>query len=644
MRSIWRLVVLWLALGYWGPAAQGAARTHATLLLSESSAVPGSAVTGAIRLQMQPGWHTYWRSGGDFGFGTSIEWKLPTGIIAEELQWPVPFTFQMGKYLSYVYDTEVLLPFRLNISTNTPKGSVEVGGLVEWLECDDKECFPAKQTVSSKLVIADEMNLSGSAPVIQQWQQRIPRPNPAIEAKAYWETAATGETRPLIIQWKPQGPVSKPDFFADERNEYKISVTNQVVQADQNMVRLRKFVQKPDEGWPTNVTGIAVRATDANPPEGVEINAAIAEKPPEEFAEAGGNPLTNNRSIWVILGAAFLGGLILNIMPCVLPVIALKILGFVNQSREQPGRVKKLGLIYALGVWVSFMLLALFIIVIRQAGGGAAWGMQFQNPQFLVVMTVLVTLVALNLFSVFEINLGGKTMGAAAGLASKEGASGAFFNGVLTTILATPCTAPFLAGAVGYAITAPAPIILLVFSIVAVGLAAPYVILSWNPALMRYLPKPGQWMVSFKHAMGFPMAATAVWLLSLTILHYGRPGALWIGLFLVIVAFAAWIWGEFIQKGSKRQGLAIVILLLALIGGYFGILEGRLNWRNPAPVGQAGEIVNEPEGIQWQRWSPEAVAKAQAAGKPTLVDFTAEWCLNCKLNEERALEIESVRQ
>jgi thiol:disulfide interchange protein DsbD len=259
-------------------------------------------------------------------------------------------------------------------------------------------------------------------------------------------------------------------------------------------------------------------------------------------------------------------------------------------------------------------------------------------------MTVLVTLVALNLFGVFEVSLGGKTMGAAADLASKEGASGAFFNGVLTTILATPCTAPYLASAIGYAVTAPPGVILLVFSTVAFGLAAPYVLLTWNPALMRYMPKPGAWMVSFKQAMGFPLLATAIWLLSLTVVHFGKAGALWIGWFLVIVAVSAWIWGEFVQRGRTRKGLALAIAVAALALGYFYTLERHLNWRHPAKPAKAGKSARKANGIEWETWSPEAVAAAQAAGKPVLVDFTAEWCPNCKYNEATALEIDSVRR
>jgi thiol:disulfide interchange protein DsbD len=340
---------------------------------------------------------------------------------------------------------------------------------------------------------------------------------------------------------------------------------------------------------------------------------------------------------------AFLGGLILNVMPCVLPVIALKILSFVHQSQHAPWQVRKLGLIYAFGVLLSFLALAVLVICVKQAGHHAGWGMQFGNAQFLVVLTTLVTLVALNLFGLFEINLGGQIMGAAGQLAAKEGNLGAFFNGVLAAVLATPCTAPFLGAAMGFAFLQPALITVVMFLTVALGLAAPYVVLSWHPTWLKFLPKSGAWMARFKVAMGFPMLAASVWLFSLMPLHYGRR-VLWLGLFLVVVALAAWIYGEFVQRGRQRKGLAIFIVALLVFASYGYGLEGQLRWRSPdKPGGDNRSLKTSPQGIAWQRWSPEAVSQARAEGRPVLVDFTADWCLTCLANKKISLEIPSVR-
>jgi thiol:disulfide interchange protein len=326
-------------------------------------------------------------------------------------------------------------------------------------------------------------------------------------------------------------------------------------------------------------------------------------------------------------------------------VIALKVLSFVNQSGADPRRTRKLGLIYALGVLVSFAVLAGIIIAVQKAGGIASWGMQYQNPIFLVIMITLVTLIALNLFGVFEITLGGKAMGSASELASREGASGAFFNGVLATVLGTSCTAPFLALAIGYALSQPAFVTVLVFLMMGVGLAFPYVLLTSNPALLRLLPKPGAWMERFKIAMGFPMLATAVWLYGVAVqAHFGTTGAFWLAIFLLLVAFAAWLFGAFIQRGVQRRWLASVIALAAMVFAVVFVLEKRLSWRNPVYVENSAVSTASAVGIDWQKWSPDAVAKARAEGRPILVDFTAAWCLNCQANKISSIEIEPVEK
>jgi thiol:disulfide interchange protein DsbD len=257
-------------------------------------------------------------------------------------------------------------------------------------------------------------------------------------------------------------------------------------------------------------------------------------------------------------------------------------------------------------------------------------------------MATLVTLVALNLFGVFEVSLGGRALGAAAELAGQEGGAGAFFHGVLTTALATPCTAPVLAVALGFAFAQPAGTILLMFLVMGLGLAAPYVLLSWFPQWLKLLPKPGAWMEACKRALGFPMLATGVWLLSLTTPFYGASGPLWIGLFLVAVGFAAWLWGAFVQRG---RGLLAAALGLGLAGLAYGYgLEKELRWRSPAPALAAGAPTAGSGGVAWQPWSPGALEQARAQGHPVLVDFTADWCVTCQVNKKSSLEAPAVRR
>jgi thiol:disulfide interchange protein DsbD len=257
-------------------------------------------------------------------------------------------------------------------------------------------------------------------------------------------------------------------------------------------------------------------------------------------------------------------------------------------------------------------------------------------------MTVLVTLVALNLFGLFEVNLSGGIMGAAGTLASKHGPAGAFFNGVLATMLATPCTAPFLSIALGFAVVQKPPVILLTFFTIGLGLALPYVVLSWHPAWLKLLPKPGAWMEKFKITMGFPMLATAIWLASILPAHYGQR-AWWLGIFLLMVALAAWVFGEFVQRGRSRRGLAAFITLGLLATGYALVLEGQLGWRSPAAQENAAASGEPKSGeIAWAPWSPQAVAEARAQRRPILVDFTAKWCVTCNGIVKPALETPAI--
>jgi thiol:disulfide interchange protein DsbD len=294
-------------------------------------------------------------------------------------------------------------------------------------------------------------------------------------------------------------------------------------------------------------------------------------------------------------------------------------------------------------VLASFLVLALLVIAVRAAGQKAGWGIQFGNPQFLVILTVLVTLVALNLFGLFEVTLGGQAMTAAGSLAARHGATGAFFNGVLATALATPCTAPFLSIALGFAFTQQNSFsTVLVFLTIGLGLAFPYVLLSWNPVWLKFVPKPGAWMEHFKVAMGFPMLATALWLFSLIPIHYGDR-SWWLGIFLVFVAVAAWVYGQFVQRGRSRRGLAAGIALAILLSGYFWSAETQLDWRSPGAAESASALVqHSSSGVQWEPWSREAVTAGQAAGRPVLVDFTAKWCLTCNTVVKPALESKAV--
>jgi thiol:disulfide interchange protein len=632
-----------------------AAHTRAHLLLSADTARPGDTVWAGVDLKMEPDWHTYWKNPGEAGMATKIEWQLPPGITAGETQWPLPEKLPPAEVTTYGYNNEVVLLVPLKLAADLKPGLLDMKAKVSWLECKEA-CIPGGQDVEATLNIGSETKPSAAAALIDSWKSKTPESTNIFLLQAWWEPA-NDDTRPLNIG-NPSVEADKNlkydsvDYFPYASDQFEVQANTEVINAHSALLHLRKVVKKFSGDWPKEISGVLVVQL-YNSPLGYEINLPIADKAPagetisaSPESRTGFQPVQAGRmpALPLMFLYAFIGGLILNIMPCVLPVIALKILGFINHAQHEPRRVRALGLIYALGVLVSFLALAAVVIGVKAAGHHAGWGMQFGSPVFIVVLTTLVTLVALNLFGVFEVTLGGRALSAAGQLASKQGAPGAFFNGLLATALATPCTAPFLAPALGFAFAQSASLIVLIFLFVGLGLAAPYVVLSWNPAWLKFLPKPGAWMEKFKIAMGFPMLATAVWLFNLAYDYYGKS-VLWLGVFLVVVAFAAWIFGEFFQRGRAGKGVAVVIVLILLAGGYVYALEDQLHWRAPMVNADAtGSLQESADGIDWQPWSPQAVAKAQSEGRPVLVDFTADWCLTCQVNKKIAIETPSVRQ
>lgn len=618
-----------------------AAHTDASLLLAADSATAGSTVLAGVRLKMEPEWHTYWVNAGASGIATTIKWDLPPGIEAGEIQWPVPKKLPPFDFVTYGYDDEVVLLVPLKLNQALAPGPKTLRAKVSWLECKES-CIPGSEEVAANLVIGSEMVASSNAPLIASWQKKLPLAGESVSAKAWWQPPLQHDLRPLVIEWNELPPAGEADFYPSAYDTFELQGETERAESPAGKIRLRKIVKKFQGDWPSQISGVAVQGSGPDRV-GYAITVAPMASGPSETTMA--SPGVDVESLGKMLLYAFIGGLILNIMPCVLPVIALKILGFVSESRSQPGHIRKLGLVYAAGVLASFLLLAGIIIGLKAAGHQAGWGIQFNSPYFLIVMTALVTLIALNLFGLFEVTLGGRAMDAAAGLAGRQGIAGAFFNGLLATLLATSCTAPFLGLALGFAFAQPPAIIVLVLLMVGVGLAAPYVLLSWNPGWLRFLPKPGSWMERFKIALGFPMLGAAVWLCSLLTTFYGERT--WsFAIFLVFLGVSAWIFGEFIQRSSNRRGLAATALIVLLVAGYAYELEDQMRWRDPIEAGSsamadAGADLH-PSGSNWEPWSAAKVAEIRAQGRPVLVDFTARWCLNCQKNVKPVLSSQAV--
>lgn len=631
-----------------------APKPHTTveLVLSVEAARPGDTVLAGIRLRSEPRWHTYWKNGGESGAPTEIKWQLPAGLTAGEIQWPTPERYVAEGLTTYVYHGETLLLVPLKVAADAKPGALELKAKVEWLECEEL-CIPGDGEIAGTLQIGSEPKPSTHAATLEAARKKLPQTG-VLKPTAEW-TGPSASPRSLALRWPDAARAAEAEFFPEAGDGFEILPA---IEALPDGRGLALKVSSSANTWPKQLRGVVVfkvdgqrqahevateiagagttqsapRTRGAAAPDDVRAAEAVAATTAPVFPPLG--------VLLLQLLAALGGGVILNLMPCVLPILSLKVLSLVRQSGQAASVARRHSLLYTLGVLVSFWIVAGLVL----GGQLATWGAQFQDARFIVVITVLLVLVALNLFGVFELLLPGRAAGAAANLASREGDSGAFFNGVLAVVLGASCVAPLMAAAIGWAVSQPPVVVVMVFTALGLGLALPYLLVTFFPPLRAMLPKPGAWMEKFKMAMGFPMLATAAWTFSLSVDHYGGEGVLWLGLSLVLLALAVWIYGEFVQRGSRRTGLATVIALLCAGLGYGFALEHKLDWRHPN-YDQLGNTApaNTADGIQWQPWSTEAVAAARAEGRPVFVDFTAKWCLTCKANLASSIEIASVR-
>lgn len=624
--------------------SQAQALTKASISLDQATCTPNSSFLAAVELEMPLGWHTYWRNpsdGGELGLATKIEWTLPPGFTAGPPQWPVPQKLAEEGDSIYAYEGKIALLVPISVSSNATPGTALLEAKVSWLECKTI-CVKGKTNVGASVHVGQAASPSTAASRFAQYRKLLPEPQ-RFPVTVQWTTGKDPRSRDIRVSFSASDGTW--DFFPDASESLTFAKSSPGRPSADGKVLLSKDTHLASGTWPDQISGLLVKiGPEGRPSSAFEIQGqspsgkALVMATPDE---TGGAP-----SFASLLLFAFLGGLILNIMPCVLPVIALKILSFVRQGQESPARVKKLGLMYGAGVLASFGALAGIMIALSLANRSVHQGILFQSSTFLVVMTTLVVLIALNLFGIFEVTLGGSTMEAASTLTRKEGYTGAFFNGVLATALATPCSAPFLSLSLGFALQPgqKPSVTLLMYLIAGLGLALPYVLLCFQPRWLKLLPKPGPWMIRFKMIMGFPMLGTAVWLFLLAGNHYERDSLFWLGLFLVLIALAAWMYGEFIQRADTLRALSGALIAVMVIGGYVWMLESEVDWRHP-PTKSTKTLTRRSPGkhkIAWEIWSPEAVQAARTEGHPVFVDFTADYCTTCHQNLRLAIEVPAV--
>ena len=610
----------------------GAPEPHvkAELVAETDAIVPGRPLQLALKLAHEKEWHTYWQVPGDSGLPTRIEWQLPAGFTAGPIEWPYPHRLPAGPLVNYGYEGETLLLTKLQVPADLAPGkTVTLNAKAEWLECKDV-CIPGSADIALTLPVRPSAGASPHAALFAQSRKLVPGAMSGVTARATTE----GDRIRLALTVPADRRIDSIEFFPLE--EGRIEPAAAQVLDRSNGTALYLTAAKPVKADAKSIAGVLV--VNGGPAkaggwtatvEGPVTAGTVSASP----AAAAATSTAPTMSLLAALGAAFVGGLILNLMPCVFPVLSLKLIGLA-QHRTHSGPMAAHGVAFAVGVILSFVLLAGLLIALQQAGSALGWGFQLQTPWVVTLLTILFFVIGLNLLGVYEFTFGsglGNTKAADA-LVGKSDWRGSFGTGVLAVIVASPCTAPFMSAALGYAITQPAAIALSVFAMLGVGMAAPYLLLTLFPALLAKLPRPGRWMELFKQFMAFPMFATCVWLLWVLAQQVDAGGvALALGV-LVAVSFALWSLG-LAQRGAAR------FRWVALVGAVVAAMTFTpIATSEPAAAGSKATA-----GADWVEYSPQALTDLKAQGKPVFVDFTAAWCVTCQVNKRVALNTDKVR-
>ncbi|KRE11968.1 hypothetical protein ASE63_19755 [Bosea sp. Root381] len=606
-------------------------RVAATLLSSRDAVAPGERFQVALVQKIAPGWHTYWRNPGDSGEATQIAWTLSQGATAETIQWPAPKAIPVEPLVNFGFEGTVLLPVEIAVPQDAKPGErLTLKADATWLVCE-KICIPEEGAFTLDLPVAAEAVVDEAAQVrIEAARAALPTP-----AGFKGRIAADGEGLVLALPGLTTAPADLRFFPVSDTLIDHASVQAASAGADGTVLRLArssafKVESAEVEGVLTYSEGGAMRALAFV----AAVDPALAAAAPAQAAAPAvatiplpveGAGLT----FWAALVFAFAGGLILNLMPCVLPVLFIKALGFAQLAQAGRSEVREQGLLFLAGVLATFMVLAGIVVTLAGLGSSVGWGFQLQSPPLVIALAVVMTLIGLNLLGAFEI--GTSAAGVGHGLASRGGRLGAFMTGALAVIVATPCTAPFMGAAMGYAVTQPPALALAIFLALALGFALPVVALSLAPGLLRLLPKPGRWMLILKQAFAFPMFATAIWLIWVASVQAG-PGGVLAALAAVLAAgFIVWLVGVMRGTGRGRLVSSALSVLVAFGAGWFVL-------QNAVPAATTTQA--QAGGIQ--AWSPERVAALQAEGRPVFVNFTAAWCITCLANERVALSRQEV--
>ena len=635
MRLASRVTTYFVALSVLALASQSLAQVYqgkelvkAELLADTNAIVPGKPFTIGLLLRMVPGWHTYWAFSGDAGLPTELKWKLPSGWKIGEIQWPTPLkTTDPGDIETYGYENEVLLMQEITPPQKLDNSTVKLSAEASWLVCE-KICIPGGATSQLELPVSTTSQPANSE-LFARYRHLLPQNWPDSNvASANWSRVG----RDLRLKITSETLVNYPalDFFPLPGKDVVVGHPT-VESRNKNGVTFRIPIESSEKNL-SSIPGLIVFSQQANG----EDRAAWQISAAPTVSAASPAPA---RGIFTFLLFGFLGGIILNLMPCVLPVISLKIFGFIQQAGQSRRKVLRSGIAFAVGIFAWFAGLALLLIVLKGAGRDVTWGgSQFTNPYFVLALSVIVLVFALNLFGVFEISLPQALTRGLLSTTERKNDLGSFFQGVFATVLATPCTAPFLGTALGFAFSQSPAVILAMFVAIAAGMSAPYLLISVQPAWLRFLPKPGPWMLHVKQFMGFLLLATLLFLLYVLGAQRGLEGAIWASCFLLVISVACWMKGAFVlpTASTAKRSAALVLMLLLVLGSGIYFIGGKFRSTNVA-------LADSRLRGDWQAFTPERLQAELEQGHSVFVDFTAAWCLTCKFNEANVLESAQVR-
>jgi thiol:disulfide interchange protein DsbD len=584
---------------------------RATLLSDTATVQAGQKFHIGVLYKIEPEWHIYWKYAGDSGIPTEIQWHLPPGFQAGPLQWPLPGRDkEPGDLEVFAYGSEVLLYTEVTAPASLPAGPIAIKADSKWLVCKSS-CVPGEANLSLEL---NSGQTASDPALFQRYAAQVPQVLPAkyqlsIARQAQQVTVSfSGTESSASLDFYPEPP---PEVVLGHGKQLGKTITFSIDSEGKALDRLSGVALIRDG---SKVQAFQVPAQEFN-----HLKATVG---------ADRVQTLDLTALLQAVGFALLGGLILNVMPCVLPVISLKIFGFVSEAGDRPDKAFRLALAFAAGILACFGLLAVGVVLLRGAGANIGWGFQFQDERFVLVIACIVFAFALNLLGVYEITVSAGATGGLARLASGQGYASAFFQGVFATVLATPCTAPFLGTASAFAFAQPPLITFLIFFAVGIGMAAPYLLLAANPKWLGYLPKPGEWMVRVKQVLGFLLLGTVLWLAWIVGQLKGVQEMVVLGALLLLIGIIAWIKGSFWNpiasvraKWLSVAAIAGVVILAAASYSFF----------------------TAPSKLGWQKFTQESLDAALDSGRPVFVDFTADWCITCKANERFAIDTATVR-